>query len=147
MLERLDIRTDGALHAGGERRNEQRKELCKSAEVWMFDASGEKQRLNDALMHNSSFTGLAIIAKMEEPIRIGRPLELILRTTSAPAAHMAGTVTFCRSAGAHYYDIGVCIKAVGSHWIVANDIPRARARYDWFSRAMLDWTQRPTAIE
>ncbi len=136
MVDHLNTQTLEAPSTDVERRNEQRTHMCKPAELWMFDVDGEKRRLNDVVAHNSCFGGLAIIARLDGAIRIGRPVELVLRSIGDQAAHIAGTITFCRSAGPHYFDIGICVKATGSHWIVADDVSQATARYDWFSQAI-----------
>jgi hypothetical protein len=136
VVSKVYIANDHATQRNNGRRSEQRRGVCLQAELCIFDGSGRRQRVSDALTRNSSFRGLALIARLDGPVQPGQALEVVLGTPDLLQEHRAGTVAFCRHLGGAYYEVGVNVMAGGLHSILADDMTGARARYRWFAGAI-----------
>ena len=118
-----------------DRRCEERQMMCARVELWVLDQPRPKRFVSDAVTRNSSFRGVALVARLEEPVRCGQGVEVVLISSTLLREHLAGTVAFCRSLASPYYEIGVNVKAAGRHWILADNLAGAQSRYDWFASA------------
>ena len=119
-----------------DRRGEGRDSSCTRCELWVFTANGVHTSVADVVTRNASFCGLSIVARVCEPIQTGCPVEAVVTTPNAARQHVAGTVAFCREMKEDYYEIGIHVKAAGSHWILAKDPESAGQRYDWFAAGL-----------
>lgn len=53
-----------------------------------------------------------------------------------PPTYLAGLVAFCRGVDDTCYELGIEIKAAGSHPILTQDISESCVVYDWFAEAL-----------
>jgi hypothetical protein len=125
-----------------ERRVEARRELRAPCEVWIFDASGKRERLDVAYARSYSFRGLSFVAHLKAPLPHGQPVETAIAMPGNTQMHAAGTVAYCRSIADDQYEVGIRVRAVGSYSILSGDLQSKKALYEWFADAL----QRASAI-
>jgi len=136
MVEALNARTESTAQRGIDRRKEPRLESCAKCDLWVFGEQGHEKKVADVVTRNHSFCGLSLLARLPEPLVMGRPIEVVVGTPGASPTHVAGTTAFCRKMGPRYYEIGIRVRAVGSTWILADNVEASKARYDWFAEAL-----------
>jgi hypothetical protein len=135
IVDATDRCGDDSESLQAERRAEARRSACTKCELWVFDGDEKVKRIGDAVTRNGSFRGLCVVVKLPGPLRYGLPVEAKVGDSHTTPTYVAGTTAFCTHLEGDYFELGVEVKAVGSNWILANDVEAARARYDWFAAA------------
>ena len=120
-----------------ERRAAQRNPNFVHSEICLFHGSGDTRTIVDAATRNLTFHGLSVVVHLHQPVRRGRPAEVIVATQPGSPTHLAGIVTFCREIEKSLYEIGVNVRASGPSAILMHDVEVARATYEWFAQALL----------
>lgn len=132
----MNSQSENNVEPDTDRRAEPRREACARCGLWVFGESGRKEKTADVVRRNSSFSGVSIIAKLARPMRVGEPVEAVVGASDGSQTHVAGTVAHCRGMEGDYYEVGIRVKAVGSHWILADDVNDSIGRYEWFAEAL-----------
>lgn len=134
-LERETLPADVPLDQ--ERRAARRDPNFVHSEMCLFHGSGETRTIVDAATRNLTFHGLSVVVHLHQPVRRGRPAEVIVALGPGSPTHLAGIVAFCREIEKSLYEIGVNVRASGPSAILMHDIEIARATYEWFAQALL----------
>ena len=81
--------------------------------------------------------GLSVIGNVPGEIRIGQPVEVIVKAPKPVPTHLAGTVVFSRRISPQCREIGISVKAAGSDAIIMDDVESAKAVYPWFADSLI----------
>lgn len=136
MSEPTPMTAETGTQTESNRRGENRETACTRCELWVFDFVGKPLRVFDVVTRNSSFCGLAMVARLAKPLHIGEPIEAMTDSHEKGVTHVAGTVAFCRPVKGDYYEVGLHVKAAGPNKILTDDPERGRVSYDWFTEAL-----------
>lgn len=119
------------------RRSEQRRSLHVDCELCVFLDNGGMLIVHDALARNITFMGLSLIGNVPGEIRIGQPVEVIIKAKKPVPTHLAGTVVFCRIISPECREIGISVKAAGSDAIIMDDVEAAKVTCQWFADSLI----------
>lgn len=119
-----------------DRRATRRDSTVVHSEICLFHGSGETRTIIDAATRNLTFAGLSVVVPLNQPVRRGRPAEVIVAMRPGAPTHLAGIVAFCRKIENNLYEIGVNVRASGSCAILMHDTETAQATYEWFAHAL-----------
>ena len=136
LLEAIEARAAGIEPASTDRRSEQRTLARAECELHLFQGDDETEVVRDALARNITFMGLAAVARLPEPLSIGRPIEAVVFLPGHQQTHIAGTVAFCRDVEDECREVGISVKAAGAASILIHDVEAAKSMYDWFEKAL-----------
>ncbi|MBU0717145.1 MAG: hypothetical protein KJ749_02765 [Planctomycetes bacterium] len=136
LLEAIEAQAAGFEPASTDRRSEQRRPMLAECTLHLFKGDGETVVIRDALVRNLTFMGLAAVARLPEPLRIGRPIEAVVFLPGHQQTHIAGTVAFCREVEDECHEVGIYVKAAGAASILIHDVETAQSMYDWFEKAL-----------
>lgn len=120
-----------------DRRSEQRRPLHADCELCVFLDNGEMLMVHDALARNITFMGLSLIGNVPGEIRIGQPVEVIIKAKKPVPTHLAGTVVFSRIISPQCREIGISVKAAGSYAIIMDDVETAKTACRWFADSLI----------
>ena len=120
-----------------DRRAERRRPLHADCELCVFLDNGEMLMVHDALARNITFMGLSLIGNVPGEIRIGQPVEVIIKAPKPVPTHLAGTVVFSRMISPQCREIGISVKAAGSDAIIMDDVETAKTTCQWFADSLI----------
>lgn len=120
-----------------DRRAERRRPLHADCELCVFLDNGEMLMVHDALARNITFMGLSLIGNVPGEIRIGQPVEVIIKAPKPVPTHLAGTVVFSRIISPQCREIGISVKAAGSDAIIMDDVEAAKVACQWFADSLI----------
>ncbi len=136
IIAALDAAGEHVALDEAEHRGESRRLFRARCELWTCSDEDREEVGHEAVTRNFSFSGLSVVAKLDQPLRAGRPIEAVITMPNFSRRHVAGTVVFCRPLPDECYEVGIHARAVGAGWIVAGDIQASRRVYDWFAEAL-----------
>lgn len=137
LVEALERQTiPGDVSPDPDRRATRRDPTVVHSEICLFHGSGETRTIIDAATRNLTFHGLSVVVHLNQPIRRGRPAEVIVAMRPGSPTHLAGIVTFCREIGKDLYEIGVNVRASGPCAVLMHDTETAQTTYEWFAHAL-----------
>jgi hypothetical protein len=110
--------------------------MCAECELWLFKSTGDAIIIRDAVTRNLTFLGLSVVTKLPQPVRPGRPVEIVIKVPDFTNTHVAGTVAFCRPVEDNCHEIGINVKAAGSAPILIHRVAASVKTYDWFAEAL-----------
>ena len=119
------------------RRAEGRRPLHVDCELCVFLDNGEVLMVHDALARNITFMGLSLIGNVPGEIRIGQPVEVIIKAPKPVPTHVAGTVVFSRIISPQCREVGISVKAAGSNAIIMDDVEAAKTDCQWFANSLI----------
>jgi len=120
-----------------DRRAARRERNLVHCEICLFHGNGKKRTIVDAATRNVTFHGLSVVVCLDQPVRRGRPAEVVVAMEPGSQTHLAGVVAFCREIEKSLYEIGVNVRASGPSAILMHDVEVARATYEWFAESLL----------
>ncbi len=120
-----------------DRRSERRRPLHADCELCVFLDNGEMLMVHDALARNITFMGLSLIGNVPGEIRIGQPVEVIIKAPKPVPTHVAGTVIFSRMISPQCREIGISVKAAGAYAIIMGDVETAKTACQWFANSLI----------
>ena len=119
-----------------EKRRETRRPISAECEVRLFHDLGMTTSAVEGEVRNISFRGMSIVSKTPAPIRVGRPVEVLVKVPSLGRKYVAGTVAYCRTIDQDSCELGLDVRAAGAAPILTRDVKAARVIYDWFAVAL-----------
>ena len=120
-----------------DRRSERRRPLHADCELCVFLDNGDMVMIHDALARNITFMGLSVIGNVPGEIRIGQPVEVIIKAKKRVPTHLAGTVVFSRMISPECREVGISVKEAGSNAIIMDDVETAKAACQWFANSLI----------
>ena len=120
-----------------DRRAERRRPLHADCEICVFLDNGEVLMVHDALARNITSMGLSLIGNVPGEIRIGQPVEVIIKAFRSVPTHLAGTIVFSRNISPQCQELGISVKAAGENPIIMDDVETAKTACQWFAESLI----------
>lgn len=137
LLVAIDAKAESRSPVVPDRRSEQRRPLRADCELCVFLDDGGTLMVHDALARNITFMGLSVIGNVPSEIRIGQPVEVIIKAKKSVPTHLAGTIVFSREISPECREIGISVKSAGSDPIIMDDVETAKTSCQWFADSLL----------
>lgn len=131
----MNWRSENRAKVTRDRRAGPRRPACEECALWVFNHSGKK-KVASVVIRNSSFCGISVVAKLSRSLWVGQPVEAIMLDPYGLPRHVAGIIAFCRNLNDGYHELGIEVKAVGSHEILMDETDDPATRYTWFAEAL-----------